>query len=204
MFPQIVCMAVLGSSTSSPSSDDWLYSVNVPEVKPIGGYYDNSVSTPHHAESEIIPITSFNQTIDGSHFNNLSYTSGNGISVSDTTRAVPRPATYVNEQGHTVETDTTLERSGSVNYTSPEGLPISLNYVADENGFYVQVHHWVASPPARQYAQGDSERYAPENKSRETEKVNPEENLYATTSIDGFITPSYAAPVDFADTRLVA
>ncbi|KAH8360489.1 hypothetical protein KR200_006881 [Drosophila serrata] len=37
--------------------------------------------------------------------------------------------------------------SGSTNYVSPEGIPISLTYVADENGFQPQGAHLPTPPP---------------------------------------------------------
>jgi len=37
--------------------------------------------------------------------------------------------------------------SGSSSYISPEGVPISLTYVADENGFQPQGDHLPTAPP---------------------------------------------------------
>lgn len=36
---------------------------------------------------------------------------------------------------------------GSFSYTSPEGQPISLSYIADENGFQAQGAHLPTPPP---------------------------------------------------------
>ena len=36
---------------------------------------------------------------------------------------------------------------GSFSYTSPEGVPITLNYVADENGFHAEGAHLPTPPP---------------------------------------------------------
>lgn len=88
-----------------------------------------------------IPITSLSQKIVGSQSNDISYSTGNGITVSDKTESQNRPSTYEDEQGNLIQTDSTLVKSGSFSYTSPEGIPISLNYIADENGYRPQGDH---------------------------------------------------------------
>lgn len=74
-------------------------------------------------EDEPIPIVRQSSDIlpDGSFTH--SYETGNGISVS--------------ESGHieSVGEDQALVVEGSYGYTSPEGQPIELKYVADENGY---------------------------------------------------------------------
>lgn len=88
-----------------------------------------------------IPITSLSQKIVGSQSNDISYSTGNGITVSDKTESQNRPSIYEDEQGNLIQTDSTLVKSGSFSYTSPEGIPISLNYIADENGYRPQGDH---------------------------------------------------------------
>ena len=107
-----------------------------------GGGYDSSSSLL----VKQIPITSFSQNIRGSQENDMSYSTGNGISLTDNTQAVHRPSTYEDEQGRLVQSDTTLEKTGSFSYTSPEGQSISLNYVANENGFRASGAHLPVAP----------------------------------------------------------
>jgi len=83
-----------------------------------------------------IPITSFNQDIRGVLLNKHEFTTGHGISVTDNTEAVlGRGSMYEDESGRMVQAETGLVKSGSFSYTSPEGIPISLSYTADEQGF---------------------------------------------------------------------
>jgi len=89
-----------------------------------------------------IPITSLTQDIRGSESNHVQYSTGNGISVTDNTDSVlGRSSTYEDEEGRLVQSDSTLVKTGSFSYTSPEGIPISLTYVADENGFRAEGAH---------------------------------------------------------------
>ena len=48
---------------------------------------------------------------------------------------------YEDEAGRMVQSDSGLVKSGSFSYTSPEGLPISLTYHADEQGFRAEGAH---------------------------------------------------------------
>lgn len=43
--------------------------------------------------------------------------------------------------------DATVEAQGGFQYTSPDGTPISLSYVANENGFQPQGAHLPVPPP---------------------------------------------------------
>lgn len=51
---------------------------------------------------------------------------------------------YVKNRGSQNEAETV---QGSFSYTSPEGQPISLRYIADENGFRAEGAHLPTPPP---------------------------------------------------------
>ncbi|CAL8091576.1 unnamed protein product [Orchesella dallaii] len=89
-----------------------------------------------------IPITSLSHDIRGSLSDNLQYTTGNGISVTDNTQAVQgRGGEYVDEYGQLVRSDAMISKSGSYSFTTPEGQQIQTNWVADENGFRAEGAH---------------------------------------------------------------
>ena len=48
---------------------------------------------------------------------------------------------YEDEFGRMVQSDSSLVKTGSYSYTSPEGIPISVSYTADENGFRAEGDH---------------------------------------------------------------
>ncbi|XP_071442458.1 endocuticle structural glycoprotein SgAbd-2-like [Hetaerina americana] len=71
---------------------------------------------------------------DGSYA--YSYQTGNGISAS--------------ERGFLKSPGTQLEAQvaqGSYSYTAPDGTPITVNYIADENGFRAEGAHLPTPPP---------------------------------------------------------
>ncbi|VEN47512.1 unnamed protein product, partial [Callosobruchus maculatus] len=49
---------------------------------------------------------------------------------------------------HAVGTDTPVVVSGVYSYTSPEGLPVQVSYIADENGFQPTGNVLPSSPNA--------------------------------------------------------
>lgn len=101
--------------------------------------YDNYGATLVRSH---IPITQFANEIRGSVSNDLQYTTGNGIAVSDHTQVVQgRGGVYEDGYGELVRSDAVVTKSGSFSYTSPEGIPIHLNFVADENGFRAEGAH---------------------------------------------------------------
>ncbi|XP_071447968.1 endocuticle structural glycoprotein SgAbd-2-like [Hetaerina americana] len=85
----------------------------------------------------IIPITAYSSdhAPDGSYA--YSYTTANGISQQE--------RGYLKNPG--VKGAEANVAEGSSTYTSPEGIPISLRYFADENGFHAEGAHLPVSPP---------------------------------------------------------
>ncbi|KAJ8732070.1 hypothetical protein PYW08_014800 [Mythimna loreyi] len=85
----------------------------------------------------VIPIIKQQQEVnfDGSY--QYSYETGNGIAAQE--------QGYLKNAG---QKDLEAQvAQGSFTYTSPEGIPISLTYVADENGFQPQGAHLPTPPP---------------------------------------------------------
>lgn len=62
--------------------------------------------------------------------------------VDDNTQVVSgRGGRYEDGHGQFVETDSSVVKSGSYAYVSPEGERINVKWVADENGFRVEGDH---------------------------------------------------------------
>ncbi|XP_026750980.2 endocuticle structural glycoprotein SgAbd-2-like [Galleria mellonella] len=120
-----------------------------------------------YAQNQVIPI--INQRTDVGINGNYeySYETGNGI--------------YAQERGYLknagVKDAEAQVAEGSVSYTSPEGVPIQLTYVADENGFRPEGAHLPTPPPipeaiarALQYIQSQpqqqyqSQQYQPQQR----------------------------------------
>ena len=76
---------------------------------------------------------------DGSYA--WSYETENGIQAEEKgqLKAVPKTADS--------ESDSAISAQGSFSYTADDGTPISLSYVADENGFQPQGAHLPVAPP---------------------------------------------------------
>nr|CAD7256736.1 unnamed protein product [Timema shepardi] len=87
-------------------------------------------------QAGIIPVLQRTEVRDEAGQFSLSYLSGDG--------------TTLNEQGALKPTadgtDNVLVKQGSFSYTSPEGIPISLTYVADELGFRPEGSHLPVAP----------------------------------------------------------
>ncbi|XP_055919347.1 endocuticle structural glycoprotein SgAbd-4 [Eupeodes corollae] len=86
---------------------------------------------------------------DGSY--NNSYETSNGIKVENSgymkTIVVPRS---IDEDGKPLEEheETVLVQRGSYTYSDPDGNIITLQYIADENGFQPQGDHLPVAPEA--------------------------------------------------------
>ncbi|KAJ8667704.1 hypothetical protein QAD02_009367 [Eretmocerus hayati] len=93
---------------------------------PQGSYY----STP----IPIVRSVGGGPNSDGSYA--WEYETGNGIRAEEQGQFQPG---QIEEQG-------TASVRGSYSYTAPDGTPISLNYVADENGFQPQGAHLPKVP----------------------------------------------------------
>ncbi|XP_013187021.1 endocuticle structural glycoprotein SgAbd-2 [Amyelois transitella] len=89
------------------------------------------------AQQYTIPIISYQQdsNVDGSY--QYSYETGNGIAAQE--RGYLKNAGIKDAEAQVAE--------GSFSYTSPEGVPISLRYTADENGFRPEGAHLPTPPP---------------------------------------------------------
>ncbi|KAL0266837.1 UNVERIFIED_CONTAM: hypothetical protein PYX00_009274 [Menopon gallinae] len=99
---------------------------------------------------------------DGSY--QYSYETGNGI--------VAQEQGYLKNAGNP-ELEAQVAQ-GSFSYTGPDGIPITLNYIADENGFRAEGAHLPTPPPippeiqraleliAAQGDDGDDGQYRPE------------------------------------------
>ncbi|GLV48674.1 hypothetical protein CBL_06058 [Carabus blaptoides fortunei] len=87
-------------------------------------------------QKSFVPITSQTNEInpDGSY--RYSYTSGDGKAVEE--------SGYLKNAGSANEAENV---QGSFSYTSPEGQPIRVTYVADENGFHPEGAHLPTPPP---------------------------------------------------------
>ncbi|BES88694.1 Cuticular protein [Nesidiocoris tenuis] len=82
-----------------------------------------------------IPILSRTEVRDDHGQFALSYTTGDGQARSEHGALKQTP-----------EGDYVLVQQGTVAYTSPEGIPVSLSYVADENGYRPEGTH-IPQPP---------------------------------------------------------
>ncbi|ODM95641.1 Endocuticle structural glycoprotein SgAbd-2 [Orchesella cincta] len=97
-------------------------------------------------EQERIPIVRFSQDIsEGSDA--VSFEAGNGIILDHSTQVVSgRGGAYEDGDGKMIKTDSSIVKTGSYQYTSPEGLPILVKWVADENGFRAEGSHLPVAP----------------------------------------------------------
>nr|CAH7760760.1 unnamed protein product [Callosobruchus chinensis] len=93
------------------------YYKNLPQYYKDHQYYRTAES--------VAPIVKYDSDVreDGSY--EYSYETGNGIAAQES--GVQRPVPPIGELGTAAQ--------GSYSYTSPEGVPVSVSYVADENGF---------------------------------------------------------------------
>ncbi|XP_052738610.1 uncharacterized protein LOC112056007 [Bicyclus anynana] len=96
---------------------------------PLGPGYNPYYNAGYNSAGAAVPILSYsnNHGIDGSY--SFSYATGDGKQAQET--GFLKDA-YIDKAG---EPQGTQVKEGSYAYTSPEGIPIQVNYVADENGF---------------------------------------------------------------------
>jgi len=88
---------------------------------------------------EHIPIIRHLQNDDNYGTYNLDIETGNGIRNSET-------GTLANVGGPDAEGPVSV-KSGSYSYISPEGIPITTTWTADENGFHASGAHLPVPPP---------------------------------------------------------
>ncbi|CAH0727813.1 unnamed protein product, partial [Brenthis ino] len=104
-------------------------------ASPLNPYYAgrNSLASRYspyyNPASATVPILTYssNQGIDGSY--DFSFTTGDGKQAQETGYL---KSAYIDNTGAPQGAQV---KEGSFSYVSPEGTPIQLNYVADENGF---------------------------------------------------------------------
>ncbi|XP_059059967.1 endocuticle structural glycoprotein SgAbd-2-like [Achroia grisella] len=123
-----------------------------------------------YSQNQQVPI--INQKTDVGINGNYeySYETGNGI--------------YAQERGYLknagVKDAEAQVAEGSFSYTSPEGVPIQLTYVADENGFRPEGAHLPTPPPipeaiarALQYIQSQ-----PQQQYQQQQQYQPQQQQY--------------------------
>ncbi|GAB0093185.1 endocuticle structural glycoprotein SgAbd-4 [Sergentomyia squamirostris] len=118
----------------------------------VGAAPQGAPSAPAAADSDVtpVPILRFTESVgqDGSF--NYSYEAGNGINVEGagfTKRAqVPRIDPETGAESGLEEQDI-LVQTGSYSYIAPDGTPIRVQYIADENGFQPVGDHLPQPPP---------------------------------------------------------
>ncbi|RZC34046.1 endocuticle structural glycoprotein SgAbd-4 [Asbolus verrucosus] len=138
MFPLIVFAIFLASALAdvrdvyqqnrllSPFGNNPPFSANPgPAIK-----FENPVPGQH------IEILRQEQNIEPDGSYKWAYETANGIAAQE--------QGALRQQG---QQDPSIAAQGSFAYTSPEGQPISLSYVADENGFQPQGEHLPTPPP---------------------------------------------------------
>ncbi|XP_077302952.1 endocuticle structural glycoprotein SgAbd-2-like [Arctopsyche grandis] len=86
---------------------------------------------------QIIPIVRQSQDVnhDGSY--QYSYETGNGIQAQE--------QGYLKNAG--IKDQEAQVAQGSYSYTGPDGIPITVTYIADENGFRAEGAHLPTPPP---------------------------------------------------------
>ncbi|KPJ11368.1 Endocuticle structural glycoprotein SgAbd-2 [Papilio machaon] len=88
-------------------------------------------------QGQQIPILRQTQEVNFDGTYQYSYETGNGIAAQE--------QGYLKNAG--VKDAEAQVAQGSYSYTSPEGIPIAVSYIADENGFRAEGAHLPTPPP---------------------------------------------------------
>uniref|UniRef100_U5ESS7 Putative endocuticle structural glycoprotein abd-4 n=1 Tax=Corethrella appendiculata TaxID=1370023 RepID=U5ESS7_9DIPT len=117
----------------------------------------DEIQQPQQPQQATTPIPILSQTDivnpDGSF--QFGYETGNGIKVDTVGTLKKVPVERFDDDGNKLrdsEEQITVH-TGSFSYVSPEGIMITLNFVADENGFHPEGAHipvWPGTNPAKQ------------------------------------------------------
>ncbi|XP_047469461.1 uncharacterized protein LOC125025491 [Penaeus chinensis] len=91
----------------------------------------NGDSPPRYGSYEQVPILKDERVIEDDGRYNVDVETGNGILLSESGSPVSKGA---------------IASAGLFSYTAPDGTPISLKFVADENGFQPQGDHLPVAP----------------------------------------------------------
>ncbi|XP_023710693.1 endocuticle structural glycoprotein SgAbd-8-like [Cryptotermes secundus] len=95
-----------------------------------------ALPVPQEVQKGVIPVLQRTEVRDEVGQFSISYLSGDGTAVSEQGALKP------NADG----SDNVLVQQGSFSYTSPEGNPIRVTYVADELGFRPEGSHLPVAP----------------------------------------------------------
>ncbi|ETN59441.1 cuticular protein 32, RR-1 family [Anopheles darlingi] len=143
----------------------------IASVTVIGSAEHHHPAPAYEHQSPPIPIVHSESysSHDGSY--KFAYESGNGIAAQE--------EGFVKNAGnkdHEVQV-----AHGSYSYTDPHGVPVSISYVADENGFQAKGSHIPTPPPVPQelidaYAKAASQ---PQHHDAEPEYAQPPQHGYS-------------------------
>ncbi|XP_044743664.1 endocuticle structural glycoprotein SgAbd-2-like isoform X1 [Chrysoperla carnea] len=144
-----------------------VYNPNRNIYNPVAAAAYNYVQKPY------IPITSQTQEVnpDGSY--QYSFTTADGKTAQET-GVLKNPGTNIEAESVT----------GSYSYTAPDGTPISVRYIADENGFRAEGAHLPTPPPTPLAIQRSLEYIAAKN--RGLNPYNPQYNAYNPTQYNPY------------------
>jgi len=93
-----------------------------------------------------IPILRFSQDTSANS-DSVSFETGNGIIMDHNVQIVQgRGGSYDDGSGKMIKTDSSVVKTGSYSYTSPEGVPITVRWEADENGYRAYGNHLPSTP----------------------------------------------------------
>ncbi|CAG9859104.1 unnamed protein product [Phyllotreta striolata] len=155
---------------------DRQYQKNSIQDNPTQNQYQDQRPHQRHETTTYIPIIRFDkeQSEDGSY--KAAYETGNNI-IAEEEGYLKNLGPDPNAEGETLKSQV---QTGSFTYTSPEGILISVKYVADESGFHATGDHLPTPPPVSPEVQKGLELIyagirAQEEEDARRQKENPQE-----------------------------
>jgi hypothetical protein len=131
-------------------SENYGYSAPAVELKTssYGSYGSAPIRSFSSNLGAPIPITRFSQDISSAN-NGVEFDTANGIHNSEQTHVqFGVGGRHFAESGRSAEeSPATITKTGSYSYTSPEGIPITLNWEAGPEGFHASGAHLPTPPP---------------------------------------------------------